>query len=274
MEKMTKTSLSKMSVAELEGKLIEVKENFRASAMNLNLARQNQILKGKAIRGKTSERKSALISQILKIQQATNKNLAAVQQINAQNNMAYQNSLAAAARMVEKRREELRRYGEYMTRLSNKEKVMAWAYDMGVDKDTLDIMVAIYGWDELAAMSGDEFYDQCQYTTVAYNNAVDKWMEDTAQDIARDVYSEENQAKIYNAALSDVMEMKSVQKAKTEAKQAEKINKALNARIAKETSKQINKGIRQEKKEFKSNIIHNARRKGVKIFETDLSGLS
>ena len=273
MESLTKTSLSKMSVSELEGKLIEVKENFKASAMNLNQARQNQILKGKAIRGKTSERKSALISQILKIQQATNKNNAAIKQINVQNKMAYQNGLAAAARMVEKRREELRRYGEYMTRLSNKEKVMAWAYDMDIDKDTLDILVAAYGWDGLAAMSGDEFYDQAQYTTIAYNEAVDKWVESVEGDIVRDVTSSENQERIYNDALEKIMNQKSIQKMKSEDKKVEAINRKLNKKMNEETKKQIDKAIKQEKKEFKSNIVYNAKRKGVKIFETDLSGL-
>ena len=47
---LSKESLSKMSIAQLEGKLMEAKEQFKAASTNLSEARQNQILKGKTIK--------------------------------------------------------------------------------------------------------------------------------------------------------------------------------------------------------------------------------
>lgn len=59
---MNKEILSKMSVEQLESLLAEAKQEFRTAAANLNKARQDQLLKSKQVRGKTSKRKQALIS--------------------------------------------------------------------------------------------------------------------------------------------------------------------------------------------------------------------
>lgn len=67
----SKESLSKMSIAELEGKLMQAKEDFKAASTTLSEERQKQILKTKNIRGKAAKRKQELIAQIMKINKAT-----------------------------------------------------------------------------------------------------------------------------------------------------------------------------------------------------------
>ena len=53
----SKESLSKMSIAELEGKLMQAKEDFKAASTTLSEERQKQILKTKNIRGKAAKRR-------------------------------------------------------------------------------------------------------------------------------------------------------------------------------------------------------------------------
>ena len=70
---MNKESLHKLTIQELEGQLMAVKENYRAATTALSIERQNQLLKTKAIKGKASKRKEELIRQILKIQKETQR---------------------------------------------------------------------------------------------------------------------------------------------------------------------------------------------------------
>ena len=67
----SKESLSKLSIAELEGKLMQAKEDFKAASTALSEARQKQILKTKSIRGKAAKRKRELIAQIMRLNRAT-----------------------------------------------------------------------------------------------------------------------------------------------------------------------------------------------------------
>lgn len=54
---LTKETLMRLNVEQLEGKLSEAKAKFAEAATNLSIERQKQLLKTKAIKGKTSQRK-------------------------------------------------------------------------------------------------------------------------------------------------------------------------------------------------------------------------
>ena len=83
---MNKESLRKLSIQELEGQLMEVKENFRQASSTLAIERQKQLAKMKIVRGKGNKRKQQLIEQILKIQKETRKIQAKIQAIEIKNN--------------------------------------------------------------------------------------------------------------------------------------------------------------------------------------------
>ena len=157
---LNKTALSRMSVEQLEGKLSEAKARFAEASTNLSAARQSQILKTRTIRGKASQRKKELISQILKIEKQTGKVSAQIRQIQIASNIKFSQKKAAASRKVSLRRKELRDFGSYRTSMTNYEKVLAWCDDMNVDEETLDKLLEVYEISDLAAMSGDEFYDE------------------------------------------------------------------------------------------------------------------
>ena len=166
---LSKESLSKMSIAQLEGKLMEAKEQFKAASTNLSEARQNQILKGKTIRGNANKRKAELIAQIMKINRATQKVNAQITQINVGAKMAFQAKINTARKKVDARRRELKATGSYQTSLSNKELVYHWCDCMGFDEEDLEKLLEYYTFDELAEMSGDEFYDQMQDAKAGYD---------------------------------------------------------------------------------------------------------
>ena len=83
---MNKESLKKLTVQELEGQLMEVKENFRQASSTLAIERQKQLAKTKIIRGNAKKRKKELIEQILKIQRETQRVQAKIQAIEIKNN--------------------------------------------------------------------------------------------------------------------------------------------------------------------------------------------
>ena len=58
---MNKESLRKLTIQELEGQLMEVKENFRQASSTLAIERQKQLAKTKIIRGNAKKRKRELI---------------------------------------------------------------------------------------------------------------------------------------------------------------------------------------------------------------------
>lgn len=158
--RLSKDSLSKMSISELEGKLIEVKANYQNAAKKLSTARQNQVLKMKAVKGKASKRKRELISQILELERQTAKVEVKTAKINFGINTKFSSEIAKAAQKVITRRNELKRTGTYQTSLSDYEKVLAWCHDMGVDGETFNQLLEEYTIEELANMSGDDFYDE------------------------------------------------------------------------------------------------------------------
>lgn len=158
--RLSKESLSKMSLQQLEGKLSEVKSQFAEASTRLSAARQNQILKMRAVKGKAAQRKKELISQILSIQKQTQKVEAQTAQIEVGIRFKFDALKSAAAAKVSARRGELKTQGRYITSLSNYEKVLAWCSDMGVEKEELDLLLEIYTMDQLADMSGDDFYDE------------------------------------------------------------------------------------------------------------------
>lgn len=156
----SKESLSKLSIAELEGKLTEVKQEFTKKSSILTEARQKQILKNKAIRGGSAKRRQELIRQILQMQKQINKVDAKIASIKVGVMRNFEAAVSQASQKVTKRRLELKQSGSYKTGLTNYEKVLAWCGDMGYDQEDLEMMLEFYTIEELAEMSGDEFYDE------------------------------------------------------------------------------------------------------------------
>lgn len=155
----SKESLRRLSLEELEGKLLQAKENFKAAAINLSEARQQQILKTKTIKGKVSKRKQELISQILQIQKATKKLNSQIEKIATGKDSKFEALKWSASKKIKQRKQELKEYGAYRTVITNEEKVLAWCEDMDISRETLEKLLEIYTMDDLAALSGDDFYD-------------------------------------------------------------------------------------------------------------------
>ena len=84
---MNKESLRKLTIEELRGQLVAAKENYRIAAAQLAVERQAQLAKAKAIRGKGSKQKQALIEQILKMERETQRVKAKINQIKAKAEM-------------------------------------------------------------------------------------------------------------------------------------------------------------------------------------------
>lgn len=162
-------NLDKMSVAQLKGKLIEVKNEFKEAAAGVYTPeRQEQILKGKGVRGSVKQQKQSLISQINKISAATNKVGSVSFVNNYQADVQFSKDVAAAVNKIEQRRMELLRKGIYETHLSAKEKVYYWCDRMGFSRSDLALLLSVYTFEELSEMSGDEFYDEMQDVKLSY----------------------------------------------------------------------------------------------------------
>ena len=84
---MTRESLRKLNVQELENQLSVQKENLQNLSSTLNAARQAQILKNKTIRGNAKKRKEELIRQILQLQKEAGKVQAKINAIQVRNEM-------------------------------------------------------------------------------------------------------------------------------------------------------------------------------------------
>lgn len=158
--RITKEALSKMSISQLEGKLSESKAKFAEAATSLSAERQSQMLKARVIRGKAAQRRKELVSQILNIENSIEKIYAQTRITIAGSELKFNIKKAAASAKVELRRSELRNFGTYQTSLTDYEKILAWCDDMGIDEQTLNQLLNNYSLTDLAAMSGDEFYDQ------------------------------------------------------------------------------------------------------------------
>lgn len=159
----SKESLSKMSIQQLEGALMQAKEDFKAASTRLSEERQKQILKTKAIRGKASKRKQELISQIMNINRATQKIHAQIERISYGKMQKFEAKKWSASQKVKARKYELKSTGTYKTTMTDEEKVLAWCADMDISEETLEALLELYTMKELANMSGDEFYDRAQY---------------------------------------------------------------------------------------------------------------
>ena len=81
---LSKESLKRLTIQELEGQLVQVKATFRETSSLLAIERQQQLAKAKQIKGKSNKRKKQLIEQILKIQKETQRVQAKIEQINMQ----------------------------------------------------------------------------------------------------------------------------------------------------------------------------------------------
>ena len=158
----SKESLSKMSIAELEGKLMQAKEDFKAASTTLSEARQKQILKTKNIRGKAAKRKQELIAQIMKINKATQKVHAQIEKIQYGRVQEFEARKWGAAQKARMRKQELKATGTYQTSMSDMEKIYAWCEDMNVSEEVLKKLLEMYSVEELANMSGDDFYDEVE----------------------------------------------------------------------------------------------------------------
>lgn len=156
----SKESLSKMSIAELEGKLMQAKEDFKAASTTLSEERQKQILKTKNIRGKAAKRKQELIAQIMKINKATQKVHAQIERIQYGRVQEFEARKWGAAQKAKMRKQELKNTGTYQTSMSDMEKIYAWCEDMDVSEEVLEKLLEMYTVEELANMSGDDFYDE------------------------------------------------------------------------------------------------------------------
>lgn len=158
----SKESLSKMSIAELEGKLMQAKEDFKAASTTLSEERQKQILKTKNIRGKAAKRKQELIAQIMKINKATQKVHSQIERIQYGRVQEFEARKWGAAQKARMRKQELKNTGAYQTSMSDMEKIYAWCEDMDVSEEVLEKLLEMYTVEELANMSGDDFYDEVE----------------------------------------------------------------------------------------------------------------
>lgn len=84
---MTKESLRKLNVQELENQLSVHKENLKNLSSTLSAERQAQILKQKTIRGNAKKRKEELIRQILQLQKEERRVQAKINAIQTRNEM-------------------------------------------------------------------------------------------------------------------------------------------------------------------------------------------
>lgn len=159
----SKESLSKMSIQQLEGALMQAKEDFKAASTALSEARQNQLLKTKALRGKASKRKQELIAQIMRINKATQRVHAQIERISYGKMQKFEAMKWSASQKIKQRKQELKAYGTYRTAITDEEKVLAWCSDMDISEETLEILLEQYTMQDLANMSGDEFYDRAQF---------------------------------------------------------------------------------------------------------------
>ena len=84
---MTKESLRKLNVQELENQLSVHRENLKNLSSTLSAARQAQILKQKTVRGSAKKRKEELIRQILQLQKEERRVQAKINEIKVRNEL-------------------------------------------------------------------------------------------------------------------------------------------------------------------------------------------
>lgn len=239
-------NLDKMSVAQLKGKLIKVKDEFKEAAAGVYTPeRQEQILKGKEVRGNVKQQKQSLISQINKISAATNKVGSVDFANNYQADVQFSKDTAVAKIKVKKRRIELLKEGIYETYLSEKEKVYYWCLCMGYSRSDLTLLSNFYTFEELSEMSGDEFYDEMQDEKLSYKSDKDT------------VFKEQVDEEAIKATIREKFENKDNAKKLIEKATQEAENKDYEGEIA---QKYIERRVKVLKKEEERKAIRNAKK--------------
>lgn len=248
-------NLDKMSVGQLKGKLIEVKNEFREAAADVYTPeRQEQILKGKEIRGSVKQQKQSLISQINKISAATNK-VGSVDFVNNyQANVQFSKDVAAAAIKVKKRRMELLRNGIYETYLSAKEKVYYWCDCMGFSRNDLTLLLSIYTFEELSEMSGDEFYDEMQDEKLSYKSDKDTVLKEQVDEEAIKAATRD---KFENTDKANKLIEKATKEAEKKGYEDERAQKYIKRRVETLKKEEERKAIRNAKKEMEKEYREN-----------------
>lgn len=242
-------NLDKMSVAQLKGKLVEVKSEFKEAAAGVYAPeRQKQILKGKEIRGSIKQQKQSLISQINKISAATNKVGSVSFVNNYQADVQFSKDVAAAVKKIEQRRMELLRKGIYETHLNAKERVYYWCDCMGFSRNDLTLLLSVYTFEELSEMSGDEFYDEMQDAKLSY-----KLGEDTVlkEQVDEEAIKAATRDRLENT--DDVNEFieKAAQEAEEKGYEGKRAQEYIERRVETLKRQEERKAVRSAKKEVK-----------------------
>lgn len=242
-------NLDKMSVAQLKGKLVEVKSEFKEAAAGVYTPeRQKQILKGKEIRGSIKQQKQSLTSQINKISAATNKVGSVSFVNNYQADVQFSKDVAAAVKKIEQRRMELLRKGVYETHLNAKERVYYWCDCMGFSRNDLTLLLSVYTFEELSEMSGDEFYDEMQDAKLSY-----KLGEDTVlkEQVDEEAIKAATRDRLENT--DDVNEFieKATQEAEEKGYEGKRAQEYIERRVETLKRQEERKAVRSAKKEVK-----------------------
>lgn len=248
-------NLDKMSVAQLKGKLIEVKNEFKEAAAGVYTPeRQEQILKGKGVRGSVKQQKQSLISQINKISAATNK-VGSVDFVNNyQADVQFSKDVAATVNKIEQRRMELLRKGIYETPLSAKEKVYFWCDRMGFSRSDLTLLLSVYTFEELSEMSGDEFYDEMQDVKLSY-----KLGEDTVlkEQVDEEAIKAATRDRLENTDDVNKLIEKATQEAEKKGYEGKKAQKYIKRRVETLKRQEERKAVRNTKREVEKEYRKN-----------------
>lgn len=242
-------NLDKMSVAQLKGKLVEVKSEFKEAAAGVYTPeRQKQILKGKELRGGVKQQKQSLISQINKISAATNKVGSVSFVNNYQADVQFSKDVAAAVKKIEQRRMELLRKGVYETHLNAKERVYYWCDCMGFSRNDLTLLLSVYTFEELSEMSGDEFYDEMQDAKLSYRLGEDAALK---EQVDEEAIKADTRDRLENT--DDVNELieKAAQEAEEKGYEGKRAQEYIERRVEALKRQEERKAVRDAKKEVK-----------------------
>ena len=96
----------------------------------------------------------------MKINKATQKVHAQIERIQYGKVQEFEARKWGAAQKAKMRKQELKATGSYQTSMTDMEKIYAWCEDMDVSEEVLEKLLEMYSVEELANMSGDDFYDE------------------------------------------------------------------------------------------------------------------
>lgn len=242
-------NLDKMSVAQLKGKLVEVKSEFKEAAAGVYTPeRQKQILKGKELRGGVKQQKQSLISQINKISAATSKVGSVSFVNNYQADVQFSKDVAAAVKKIEQRRMELLRKGVYETHLNAKERVYYWCDCMGFSRNDLTLLLSVYTFEELSEMSGDEFYDEMQDAKLSYRLGEDAALK---EQVDEEAIKADTRDRLENTDDVDELIEKATQEAEGKGYEGKRAQEYIERRVEALKRQEERKAVRDAKKEVK-----------------------